>query len=143
MVNQPKWFTNQEDMKVGDIVLFRKDDKVLSSTYQYGMVAEVMPTDGDGLIRKVKIRYRNPILMCRPCISYRIWPPLRANAPPEKFPTQLPPLKWEVPKFHLPLLIPAGAIHYGCPFILREMHCSPTTPLILNSNKTNNTQFLL
>ena len=59
MVNQPKWFTNQEDMKVGDIVLFRKDDKVLSSTYQYGMVAEVMPTDGDGLIRKVKIRYRN------------------------------------------------------------------------------------
>ena len=86
-----------------------------------------------------------PVLKCPPCIYGQIWPPLRANAPPEKFPTQLPPLKWEVPKFHLPPppLIPAGAIHYGCPFILREMHCSPTTPLILNSNKTNNTQFLL
>ncbi len=58
LIEQPKWFRNEESIKVGDIVLFRKDEKVLCSTYQYGMV-DTVERSQDGLIRKAHIRYRN------------------------------------------------------------------------------------
>ena len=58
LIEQPKWFRNEESIKVGDVVLFRKDDKVLCSTYQYGMVDNVEKSQ-DGLIRKAHIRYGN------------------------------------------------------------------------------------
>ena len=58
LIEQPKWFKNEECIKKGDIVLFRKEEKVLSSTYQYGMV-EAVEKSNDGLIRRAQIRYRN------------------------------------------------------------------------------------
>ena len=55
---QPKWLKNDHHIKEGDIVLFQKQDSILSSTYQYGMVKSV-ECGKDGIIRKVKVKYRN------------------------------------------------------------------------------------
>ena len=41
-----------------DVVLFLKEDGVLSESYQYGMVNEIVPSK-DGIIRKVIVWYRN------------------------------------------------------------------------------------
>ena len=43
---------------VGDVVLFLKNDSVLNSTYQYGLVNELFPGK-DSKIRQVKVQYRN------------------------------------------------------------------------------------
>ena len=45
-------------MKEGDVDLFLKQDSLLSKTYQYGMVVSVQQSS-DGIIRKVKVKYRN------------------------------------------------------------------------------------
>ena len=45
-------------MKEGDVVLFLKQDSLLSKTYQYGMVTSVQESS-DGVIRKVNVKYRN------------------------------------------------------------------------------------
>ena len=55
---QPKWFRTEYDLKEGDVVLFSKQDSLLSKTYQYGMVVSVQQSS-DGVIRKVKVKYRN------------------------------------------------------------------------------------
>ena len=39
-------------------VFFLKQDEVLSNSYQYGMVNEIVPSK-NGVIRKVIVRYRN------------------------------------------------------------------------------------
>ena len=38
LMKQPKWFKRDLDNKHGDVVLFLKNDSVLSSIYQYGLV---------------------------------------------------------------------------------------------------------
>ena len=58
MVPQPKWFKSEKNLKIGDIILFRKHESVLSNTYQYGRI-ESVETSRDGLIRKAKVAYRN------------------------------------------------------------------------------------
>ena len=58
LMHQPKWFRTDVDVRVGDIVLFLKNDSVLCQTYQYGMIVRTHPST-DGLIRKVDIKYRN------------------------------------------------------------------------------------
>lgn len=58
LMDQPKWFTTDEINK-GDIVLFLKNESKLSSTYQFGVIEAVQPTDRDGIVRKVDVRYRN------------------------------------------------------------------------------------
>ena len=58
LISQPKWFKTEEHLKEGDIVLFTKNESILSSTYQYGIVKSAIPGH-DGMIRKVTIRYRN------------------------------------------------------------------------------------
>ena len=45
-------------MKEGDVVLFLKQDSLLSKTYQYGMVTSVQESS-DGVIRKVNVKYQN------------------------------------------------------------------------------------
>ena len=57
MIEQPKWYKTMYHIKVGDIVLFTKND-CLTPTYQYGMVSEVRP-GSDGVVRKVVVKYRN------------------------------------------------------------------------------------
>ena len=57
-MNHPKWFSTAHDIKICDVVLFLKQDGVLSNSYQYGMVNKIVPSN-DGVIRKVIVRYRN------------------------------------------------------------------------------------
>ena len=59
LVPQPKWYRNDHDIRVGDVVLFKKVETVLAGAYQYGMVEEVRKSSSDGVIRAVVIRYRN------------------------------------------------------------------------------------
>ena len=58
LMNQPKWFRCDEDLKVGDVVLFLKKDKTLESTYQFGIVENVC-AGRDGRVREVTVKYRN------------------------------------------------------------------------------------
>ena len=58
LLDQPKWFRSDVDVKRGDVVMFLKNDKELSSTYQYGMIEDFQATR-DGKIRNVTVRYRN------------------------------------------------------------------------------------
>ena len=56
---KPKWFRTDEHLKVGDVVLFVKDESSLTSGgYRYGMVESISRSD-DGHIRSVTVRYRN------------------------------------------------------------------------------------
>ena len=57
-MHQPKWCRTEYDLKEGDVVLFLKQDSLLSKTYQYGMVVSVQQSSDD-VIRKVKVKYRN------------------------------------------------------------------------------------
>ena len=58
LIDQPKWFKTEHHIKIGDIVLFTKDD-TFSPTYKFGIVHSTSP-GSDGIIRKVTVKYRNP-----------------------------------------------------------------------------------
>ena len=58
LINQQKWFRSDDQLSVGDIVLFLKNDSVLSSTYQYGMIVNLEQSN-DGIVRRVVIKYKN------------------------------------------------------------------------------------
>ena len=58
LVPQPKWFRNDQNISVGDVVLFSKSDSSLAGLYQFGMVDEVRRS-ADGVIRTIVVRYRN------------------------------------------------------------------------------------
>ena len=55
---KPKWFKTDEHLKVGDVILFTKDDSSLTSgAYRLGMVDSINRS-ADGRIRSVTVRYR-------------------------------------------------------------------------------------
>jgi len=56
-MEQQKWFEG-DTLKVGDVVLFLKQESSLSHVYQYGIV-EAVEHSKDGIIRKAEIKYRN------------------------------------------------------------------------------------
>ena len=58
LIEQPKWFSNDKDLKVGDVVLFLKNEKEICNDYQYGMIAKI-ENSKDGKARTVKVKYRN------------------------------------------------------------------------------------
>ena len=58
LIPQPKWFKNDNHLQEGDIVLITKDDSVLSTRYQFGIV-DTIEISKDGKSRKARIRYRN------------------------------------------------------------------------------------
>ena len=58
LIVQPKWFKSDENLKIGDIVLFLKQDSTISSNYQYGIV-DTVHQGRDKNIRRVTLRYRN------------------------------------------------------------------------------------
>ena len=57
-MHQPKRFRAEYDLNEVDIVLFLKQDSLLSKTYQYGIVVSVQQSS-EGVIRKVKVKYQN------------------------------------------------------------------------------------
>ena len=58
LMEQPKWFHSDRDMKICDVVLFTKNEGSVVNTYHYGMVHEIK-LSGDGLLWNVVIKYRN------------------------------------------------------------------------------------
>ena len=58
LVAQPKWFKNDEDIKIGDVVLFKRTEGSLAGEYKFGMVDDVH-RGADNRIRSVVIRYKN------------------------------------------------------------------------------------
>ena len=58
LMDRPKWFKSDEGLKPGDVVLFLKEDSVIHSNYQYGIVDSVH-CGRDNKIRSVTVRYRN------------------------------------------------------------------------------------
>ena len=58
LIPKPKWFTNDVDIKCGDIVLFDKSDASFVGEYKYGIVDEIHRSK-DSKIRSATIRYRN------------------------------------------------------------------------------------
>ena len=59
LIDRPKWHKSGREVKVGDIVLFLKNEKEFDQQYQYGRIAEVY-RGKDELIRKVDVQYKNP-----------------------------------------------------------------------------------
>lgn len=58
LMAKPKWYKNDENLKVGDVVLFQKTESSLSGDYTIGMVDSV-DYGIDFKIRSVVIKYRN------------------------------------------------------------------------------------
>ena len=58
LMQHPKWFDNDRDIKVGDVILFLKSEKEFCHDYQYGMITDVHASKDDK-IRVVTVKYRN------------------------------------------------------------------------------------
>ena len=59
LMQQQKWFqTSERELAVGDIVLFKKAEKVLECHYKYGMVKELKRSKDD-VTRSVIVEYQN------------------------------------------------------------------------------------
>ena len=58
LIQRPKWHKTDEEVCIGDIVLFLKNEKELEDQYQYGQISEIFRSR-DGLIRKVNVKYKN------------------------------------------------------------------------------------
>ena len=56
-MHQQKWFTSDK-INVGDIILFTKNESVMSNSYTYGIVKS-LEFGRDGVARKAIVRYRN------------------------------------------------------------------------------------
>ena len=58
LIERPKWHKTDEEVSVGDIVLFLKNDKEYDEQYQYGQICEIY-RGNDGLVRKADVKYKN------------------------------------------------------------------------------------
>ena len=58
LIEQPKWFHTERNLREGDIVLFLKSEKEFDRLYQYGVVVKLFESR-DGVIRTVEIEYQN------------------------------------------------------------------------------------
>ena len=58
LVRQPKWFSTERNVVVGDVVIFKKSEKEFDKTYQYGIVTKTFQSK-DGLVRSVEVQYQN------------------------------------------------------------------------------------
>ena len=59
LVPHPKWFKSDDDLKVGDIVLFDKaEGSLVDGEYHFGIVEDSFLSK-DNQVRTVKLRYRN------------------------------------------------------------------------------------
>ena len=58
LMKMHKWYKSDEQLVVGDIVYFQKDESVLSSVWTVGRVTDV--TIGkDGAVRRVVVQFQN------------------------------------------------------------------------------------
>ena len=56
---QPKWFRNEKDLKIGDVIYFRKDEgSAIKGSWTTGLVDDVV-RGSDGLVREATVKYFN------------------------------------------------------------------------------------
>ena len=58
LIKMNKWYDTKDQLKVGDLVYFKKEDSELSSTWTIGKVSEVEKSK-DGLVRRAWVQYQN------------------------------------------------------------------------------------
>ena len=58
LMERPKWHRTDQEMCIGDIVLFLKSEREFDEQYQYGKVCDVHRSR-DGNVRRVDVEYRN------------------------------------------------------------------------------------
>ena len=58
LMKMNKWYDTKNQLKVGDLVYFKKEDSELSSTWTIGKVSEVEKSK-DGLVRRAWVQYQN------------------------------------------------------------------------------------
>ena len=58
LMNKPQSSQKNRDLEIGDVVLMKKQEGYMAGYYRLGMVDKLMESD-DGVVRKVKLRYRN------------------------------------------------------------------------------------
>ena len=58
LINRKKWLKSDENLKIGDVVLFLKSDKEFDKQYQYGIIKDIYESRGEH-VRKVKVEYQN------------------------------------------------------------------------------------
>ena len=58
LVEQPKWFSSERNLKAGDAVLFLRKEREYAGNYQYGLIKSV-EIGGDQKIRNVILEYQN------------------------------------------------------------------------------------
>ena len=58
LAHRTKWFSQERNLEVGDIIYFQKDSSGLDCHWTTGMVEETIE-GRDGLVREVVVRYRN------------------------------------------------------------------------------------
>ena len=58
LMKQQKWFENDRELAIGDVVLFKKAEKEVECHYKYGMVKEINRST-DGLARSAVVEYQN------------------------------------------------------------------------------------
>ena len=58
LIDRPKWFHNDSDIHVGDVVLFLKSEQEFDKHYQYGIV-RVLNKGSDDKIRAIVVEYQN------------------------------------------------------------------------------------
>ena len=59
LIEKPVNWKGEENLKEGDVVLFRKSEgAVCAGTYQYRIVQRTLPTK-DNIVRNVIVKYRN------------------------------------------------------------------------------------
>ena len=54
----PKWFRNETDLNIGDLVFFQKSESELGYSLMLDMISAV-DRSRDDVIRKLEIKYRN------------------------------------------------------------------------------------
>ena len=58
LINQPKWFNIDKDLKEKDLVYFQKDESSLKSVWTIGQVDQIVASR-DGFVRRAVIKYFN------------------------------------------------------------------------------------
>ena len=58
LIPQPKWYTSSPELKVDDVVYFRKSESDLESKWTVGQV-DTIERSKDGAVRRANIRYYN------------------------------------------------------------------------------------
>ena len=58
LMKMNKWFDTKSQLKIGDVVFFRKVENELSSEWTVGIISDIVKSKDD-VIRRVEVKYQN------------------------------------------------------------------------------------